>query len=74
MEKAEESSASERLRVCYLCGRVASWRISIAVAAQQRRRDSRGDERKTPETEEDACDMHARGHIRLRPIVVSPAR
>lgn len=45
-----ETTAEERL--CYLCGAPASWQIAVAGEDE-------------PSTEEDACEVHARGHRHL---------
>jgi hypothetical protein len=39
---------------CYVCGNLASWRIFLAGEDEQR-------------TEEEACELHARGHLRIAP-------
>jgi hypothetical protein len=39
---------------CYVCGKLASWRIFLAGEDEQR-------------TEEEACELHARGHLRIAP-------
>jgi transketolase len=53
--RAVVSLLAKRDRVCFMCGKPATW--TIAVAGE----DERG-------TEEDACELHARGHIRRAPL------
>ncbi|AKV00610.1 Transketolase [Labilithrix luteola] len=50
VQRVLETGAEERL--CYLCGAPASWQIAVAGEDE-------------PSTEEDACEVHARGHRHL---------
>jgi hypothetical protein len=43
-------------RCCFVCGAAAAWRIALAGEDEQL-------------TEDDACDLHAHGHIRIARLI-----
>ncbi|WP_394828315.1 transketolase [Pendulispora albinea] len=54
-----DGKTDARARGCYVCGRPAAWKIAVAGE----------DERPT---EENACEVHARGHVRREPLLTDP--